>query len=131
MEKSKILNRRFLSISSERINNFLEILEKIDSVIEESLNLEKVNSNCTVYGKDLKNFQIGREVVGNDPNLKHHEFICVEDFNEVECSIEHSQFSDKEELLAFLEKKMTNYTSYRFSFVTLDNVEFVFFNLEK
>jgi hypothetical protein len=95
------------------------------------MQLDPLSENCVIYGENIEDFFIGREVVGNDPNVKHHETIKIKDFSEVEGQRVVSSFLNKEELVEHLRTNLEYFSNYRVSFVTLDEVELFFFNLEK
>ena len=95
------------------------------------MQLDPLSENCVIYGESVQEFLVGREVVGNDPNVKFHETIKIKDFSEVEGEKIVSPFSTKEELFELLKTNLKHFSNYRLSFVTLDEVELFFFNLEK
>lgn len=136
----KLLNRRHVYLEKGSLERMPQVIEEVDNYIQFSKTLELSSEKIIIYGEGLEIFKIGREVVGHDTDLAHHErLLCCDypgqsilrklSFNLKSYQELMEQIS--KELESFEQEKVLACSGFRVSFMNYDSFEVIFFKREK
>jgi hypothetical protein len=130
----KLLNRRLVYLEQSSFDKTPLTIEEVDNYVKYSKTLELSSENIILYGDFSGALKVGREVVGHDSELIHHDKILVTDFPIQECTKHEFDFGSYSELMETLnteKKKNDQIKSFRISFLNYERAIVHFFNLEK
>lgn len=89
-----LLNRRLFSLKINSLVDTLRSIEDVDNFLQESTQYKATGDEIVIYGDfHLKEFLVGREVVGFDSAFSDHEEVILQDYDPVECEIIELDFS--------------------------------------
>lgn len=120
---NKILNRRHIFLEQIGWDRFSLLIEEVDNYLNHSKYFELASDEIIVYGNsnDIK-LNFGREVIGNDPNISHHESIKQIDYEAKLVENIEISFESYEELESAVSLKLSksNFENYRIKFKNLN-----------
>ena len=129
-----MINSRLLYIEQTTSGlKLAESLEKVDEVLGQALYTERVDGKVYIYGHQAEQkIFVGREVIGREEDLYHHETVKLCDYSFGDFEIDHIDFNNFSELFEQVQIKLKekNLNQFRLQ-VDLDHTQKVqihFFN---
>ncbi len=124
----RLLNRRLIYLEANGWKNLMASIEQIDQYIQYSKALFHTDEDVVVYGDMGKVIKVGREVIGHDSELIHHDHLKVQDFDAADVlayeSIEVESFVKLQEIIM---QKLKQFNAQSFRLVTGDFTSFNIF----
>ena len=77
---NKLLNRRHLYLPTKNLNGITNLIEQIDEYLSYSKNLEATSSGIFIYMNTSEEFMVGREIMGHDSQIQHHDQLRIQDY---------------------------------------------------
>jgi hypothetical protein len=128
---NKLLNRRFIYLEHVSLEKIPLTLEEVDNFVKYSKALELSSESTFIYGDFSGNYKVGREVVGHDSDLAHHDNILVVDYPIQSYNMLTFDFSSYEDILSKIQnEKRSNdqYASFRISLLNYESAVVHFFD---
>lgn len=131
---NRMQNRRHLYIEIPHSStSFTKEIEIIDNYIEGAFNLDALASDIIIYiNRNDKYFMVGREIIGTDTEIKHHESLKIKDYGSASFDKTSFEIDSLPRVLEFFSKNEMDLCRVVLKSNDLFHADvYSFFNLEK